>query len=186
MKNLVLDTSVAVQWIVKENHSANIDGLFRAGYSGKSSLHVPALWLWECGNALLSYCKAGWISLADIEDHLSALRYPKPKVDTLPSIATQKAITELALASKLSFYDATDALIGTSSFNYVSPDSAGALEWQGWHSSVPVSRLTYNGHAVATDSLRATVVPEPTTFVLLVAGLAALHTRRRSMPRRDG
>lgn len=107
MKNLVLDTSVAVQWIVKEHPSANIDGLFLAGYSGKSNLHVPALWLWECGNALLSYCKAGWISVADIEDHLSALRYPKPQIDALPSIATQKTIAELALASKLSFYDAT-------------------------------------------------------------------------------
>ena len=107
MKNLVLDTSVAVQWIVKENHSVNIDSLFLAGYSGKSSLHVPALWLWECGNALLSYCKAGWISVADIQDHLSALRYPKPQIDTLPSIATQKAIAELAQLSKLSFYDAT-------------------------------------------------------------------------------
>ena len=107
MKNLVVDTSVAVQWIVKENHNVNIDSLFLAGYSGKSSLHVPALWLWECGNALLSYCKAGWISVADIEDHLSALRYPRPQIDALPSIATQKAITELALASKLSFYDAT-------------------------------------------------------------------------------
>lgn len=106
MKNLVIDTSVAVQWIVKEHHSGNIDSLFLAGYSGKSNLHVPALWLWECGNALLSYCKAGWISVADIEDHLSALRYPKPQIDALPSVATQKAIAELALAGKLSFYDA--------------------------------------------------------------------------------
>ena len=106
MRNLVLDASVALQWIVKENPSAAIDSLFLAGYSGKTTLHVPALWLWECGNALSSYCKAGWISAADLDDHLSALRYPKPQIDTLPSVATQKTIAELALASKLSFYDA--------------------------------------------------------------------------------
>jgi len=85
----------------------------------------------------------------------------------------------------LSFYDAADSLIGTASFNYVSPDSAGALEWQGWHSSVPVSRLTYNGHAVATDSLRATVVPEPATSVLLLVGFAAFCARRRSSASND-
>ena len=107
LKHLVVDTSVAVQWIVRDEKSTSMDKLFLAGYLGKSNLHVPALWLWECGNALLSYCKAGRISAADIEGYLSALRYPKPHIDALPSVATQKTIIELAEQSKLSFYDAT-------------------------------------------------------------------------------
>lgn len=107
LKSLVIDTSIAVQWIVKDEQGASIDKLFLAGYLGKSSLHVPALWLWECGNALLSYCKAGRILATDIEDYLSALRYPKPHIDALPSVATQKTIFEIAQQSKLSFYDAT-------------------------------------------------------------------------------
>ena len=107
MKHVVVDTSVAVQWVVKQEHSEAADSLFLAGYSGKSTLHVPSLWLWECGNALLNYCKAGWLNLPDMEDHLKALRYPKPSLDVLPTASVQKGIAELAFAHRLSFYDAT-------------------------------------------------------------------------------
>jgi hypothetical protein len=79
----------------------------------------------------------------------------------------------------LSFYDAADTLVGTTSFNYTSPDSAGALQWQGWHSLTPISRVTYSGHAVATDDLRATVVPEIEISALFLAGLIPLQSRRR-------
>lgn len=107
MNHVVVDTSVAVQWIVKQEHPQAADSLFLAGYSGKSTLHVPALWLWECGSALLKYCKAGWFSLDDMDDHLAALRYPKPIVDALPTAALQSAIAQLAFIHKVSFYDAT-------------------------------------------------------------------------------
>jgi predicted nucleic acid-binding protein len=107
MKHIVVDASVAVQWIVKQEHTKAIDSLFLAGYSGKSSLHVPALWLWECSNALLTYCKAGWLTPADMDEHLSVLRYPKPNIDGLPTVGLQKNILELAYTKKLSFYDAS-------------------------------------------------------------------------------
>lgn len=107
MKHVVVDTSVAVQWIVKQEYPEVADDLFLAGYSGKSTLHVPALWLWECGSALLNYCKAGWFSLHDMDSHLAALRYPKPHIDMLPTAALQSDIAQLALIHKLSFYDAS-------------------------------------------------------------------------------
>ena len=107
MKHVVVDTSVAVQWIVKQEHPEVADSLFLAGYSGTSALHVPALWLWECGSALLKYCKAGWFSLDSLDEQLAALRYPKPTVDVLPTAAVQSDIARLAFIYKLSFYDAT-------------------------------------------------------------------------------
>ena len=107
MKHVVVDASIAVQWIVKQEHPEVADSLFLAGYSGTSTLHVPALWLWECGSALLKYCKAGWFSLDDMDDQLAALRYPKPNIDLLPTAALQRDIAQLALIHKLSFYDAT-------------------------------------------------------------------------------
>lgn len=107
MNHVVVDTSVAVQWIVKQEHPEGADALFLAGYSGQSALHVPALWLWECGSALLKYCKAGWFSFNDLDDHLAALRYPNPSIDLLPTAALQSDIAKLAFVHKISFYDAT-------------------------------------------------------------------------------
>ena len=107
MNHVVVDTSVAVQWIVKQEQPEAADALFLAGYSGESALHVPALWLWECGSALLKYCRAGWFSLDDLNDQLAALRYPKPSFDLLPTAALQSDIAKLAFIHKISFYDAT-------------------------------------------------------------------------------
>ena len=107
MNHVVVDTSVAVQWIVQQEHPQAADRLFLAGYSGKSTLHVPALWLWECGSVLLKYCKAGWFSPDALDDHLAALRYPKPNIDALPSAALQSKIAQLAFLHKISFYDAS-------------------------------------------------------------------------------
>ena len=75
-------------------------------------------------------------------------------------------------AATFGFYDSQGSLIGTQSFTYTAPNNNGTLEWQGWHSTVPISSVEWTGHWVANDSLRIIVVPEPTTYCLLmIAGI---------------
>jgi predicted nucleic acid-binding protein len=107
MTHIVLDTSVAVQWIVKQQSAELADELFLAGYSGQATLHVPALWLWECSNALQKYSMAGWIEPTDMADHLRTLRYAQPTIDALPDASRQASWIELALQHKLTAYDAS-------------------------------------------------------------------------------
>jgi predicted nucleic acid-binding protein len=107
MDSVVLDTSIALQWIVKQHNVKEADELFLAGYSGQVSLHVPALWLWECSNALQKYGQAGWIELSDMAEHLRTLRYPQPMIDNLPDAQRQAEWIELAMQHKLSAYDAS-------------------------------------------------------------------------------
>lgn len=82
-------------------------------------------------------------------------------------------------AAAFSFYNSQGSLIGSKSFTYTAPNNNGTLEWQGWHSTVPISSVEWTGHWVANDSLRITVVPEPAiTWLFLVAGLV-LSGRRK-------
>ena len=82
-------------------------------------------------------------------------------------------------AAVFSFFDSQGSLIGTEDFAYSSPNNNGTLEWQGWHSSVPVHSISYTGYWVADDSLRLTVVPEPLTSPWLIGGLLVISTMAR-------
>jgi hypothetical protein len=55
-----------------------------------------------------------------------------------------------------SFYDGSGGLIGTDTVTY--SNFRGALEWRGWHSTVPIKRMTYTGFGVAADYLQASPV----------------------------
>jgi predicted nucleic acid-binding protein len=107
MTAVVLDASVALQWIVKQQSVAQADELFLAGYSGQIKLHVPALWFWECSNALQKYAQAGWLDAADLPEHLRMLRYPQPLTDALPDAKRQSQWIELAMQHNLTAYDAS-------------------------------------------------------------------------------
>ena len=92
-------------------------------------------------------------------------------------------------AAIFNFYDSLGSLIGTESFTYVSPNNDGSLQWQGWHSTIPISSVVYSGHWVANDSLRITVVPEPGTNALLlcgavIVGVSVRLTARKLPPKR--
>lgn len=55
-----------------------------------------------------------------------------------------------------SFYDSSGGLIGTETVTY--SNFSGAPEWHGWHSTVPIKRVTYRGRFVAVDYLQAAPV----------------------------
>jgi predicted nucleic acid-binding protein len=107
MTAVVLDASVALQWIVKQQSVAQADELFLAGYSGQIKLHVPALWFWECSHALQKYAQAGWLDAADLPEHLRMLRHPQPLTDALPDAKRQSQWIELAMQHNLTAYDAS-------------------------------------------------------------------------------
>ena len=70
-------------------------------------------------------------------------------------------------AVSFTFYDSQGLSIGTADPIYDLPDYNGTLEWWGWHSSEPIYSITYSGTAVANDSLRYTLAPEPSSCALL-------------------
>jgi hypothetical protein len=69
------------------------------------------------------------------------------------------------------FYDAFGNLIGYSDVVYSPPIQDGTLQWFGWKSSVPISRISYSGSFVVDDSLRIETVPEPSSAGLVFMGL---------------
>ncbi len=83
------------------------------------------------------------------------------------------AVTPL-IPTTFDFYGSGGTLIGTSSFTYSSPNNNGTLEWHGWHSDVPIYSMDYSGGWVVNDSLRLTLVPEPSSLALASSGTAMM------------
>jgi hypothetical protein len=94
------------------------------------------------------------------------------------------------------FFDAANSLIGVESFNYgLSTSPNGVLDWHGWTSSTPFSRVSFSTPrgGILFDGLQANqassgAVPEPTTLALWLvlggAGLVSGIRRRRFAPNR--
>jgi hypothetical protein len=61
---------------------------------------------------------------------------------------------EVRPPTTFSFFNSHGGLVGSETFSYSRPNNNGTLEWQGWHFSEPVSRISYSGDWVANDSLR--------------------------------
>jgi hypothetical protein len=87
-------------------------------------------------------------------------------------------------AAIFNFYDSQGLLIGSENFNYSSPNNDGTLQWQGWHSTVPIASVSYSGHWVANDSLRIALVPEPRVNLILALAVTAVGIRQ--ILRRNG
>jgi hypothetical protein len=92
-------------------------------------------------------------------------------------------------AVTVSFYDASDNLIGSAAFDYSRASSRdGVLEWHGWRSAsgggtsggVGIKKITVSGDYVALDGLQ--VLPEPGLLVSLASGAALAAFARRRTP----
>lgn len=88
---MIVDSSVAVKWLVQEPRSEAADSILRAG----EPLHAPDLLVYEVGNALLKHPKT---SPEDIETLAEiGIRFHPPEPD---------AIFRVARAQRVTFYDA--------------------------------------------------------------------------------
>ena len=86
MTGYVVDASVAVKWLVEEDHSGEAIGLLGGG----SRLVAPALLFAEAANALWAMHRRGEISADDMSDAVDALRaapvsLPTPMLELAPA-----------------------------------------------------------------------------------------------------
>jgi hypothetical protein len=85
------------------------------------------------------------------------------------------------------FYNFTGGVIGTDFIVYSPPNHDGTLQWFGWQSTAPISRIAYAGSWMVNDSLRIETVPEPSTTGLVLTGIVVLlFATRGGRERRSG
>ncbi len=105
---VVIDASVSLAWLLDEPQSGSaLKDLFLSAYRREVSVHVPALWHWECGNVLLGIVKRGALLLPEVPGYLELMHYVNPNVDEVPTALVQHATIELAQVTGLSYYDAS-------------------------------------------------------------------------------
>lgn len=76
----------------------------------------------------------------------------------------------------VSFYDASNNLLGSDSFTHASAP----YQWHGWADSSGIKKVTFAGNvAPVMDSLQIMAVPEPGTVAALGAGVLAVLRRRK-------
>lgn len=78
------------------------------------------------------------------------------------------------------FYDGSNQLIDTELFTYSrSIQQDGILEWHGWASDTPFSRIVYTGDYPTIDGLQATTIPEPAAIFPIALGAIVIRRRHR-------
>ncbi|HLO97633.1 MAG TPA: PEP-CTERM sorting domain-containing protein [Fimbriimonas sp.] len=80
------------------------------------------------------------------------------------------------------FFDATNTLVGSTSFSYDHETNAdGILDWNGWNSDIAFRSVRVSGNYVAIDAMQAgSAVPEPATMSVLALGALAMLRRRKT------
>jgi predicted nucleic acid-binding protein len=102
--NLVIDASVTIAWIAKDEQSAYADGALTA--CGRDRAVVPALWRWEIANTLLVLERKR--RLTDAAAVYRSVTRSLP-IDAVTDTSESRVNEEIALARrhKLSIYDAS-------------------------------------------------------------------------------
>ncbi len=107
LATIVLDCSVAIPWLVKEQSNPAVDALFQDGYRDTVALVVPTLWFSECGNVLNELVKRKRLTLPEAQEGFAVLRYSRVSADLATTVEIQGAILAMAQGHKITFYDAT-------------------------------------------------------------------------------
>jgi predicted nucleic acid-binding protein len=94
---IVVDASVALKWLIAEEHSALAEGL-----RGRQMI-APSLLLIECGNALLRRARSGDIPADSVLGKVGALRVAPVRL--VPAERHLEAAIRLATQLRHSLYD---------------------------------------------------------------------------------
>ncbi len=95
---MVVDASVAVKWVVAEQHSEAASALLQG-----PPLHAPAHWLAEAINALWAKAVRGDLSAADVSSRAAALAQAPVRVAALADLS--ESALALSLALRVTVYD---------------------------------------------------------------------------------
>jgi predicted nucleic acid-binding protein len=104
MPAFVLDSSVALAWVLKGERTPRTEALLNEASEGGAL--VTSLWPIEVANVLLTYERKALITAAD-RAHAIAVYFKLPiEIDTQTAERAWGTSFELALAHKLTIYDA--------------------------------------------------------------------------------
>jgi predicted nucleic acid-binding protein len=106
MRPLVVDASVAGAWLLPDEHSGEGEGVLERLLAAEVELAVPALWIYEMTNLLLSALRRGRIDEAGVgAAHRLLDLLPRQSFDHETALARERT-TRIALRFDLSAYDA--------------------------------------------------------------------------------
>jgi len=102
---LVLDASVAIAFVIGEEHSARAEKLL-SGITAKSSLWIPSLWWHEVADAVVMARRRGRITEAQGARALELLNDFPLQVESPPGAVAAARLAQTAHVHGLSVYDA--------------------------------------------------------------------------------
>ena len=104
----VLDASITATWLLPDEHSAASRALYSRLRGGVLDVHVPDIWLAECGNIIASAVKRQRAAAADASALWGVLDSIRLRVERFELDAAQwRAALALAVEQRLSLYDAS-------------------------------------------------------------------------------
>ncbi|MBS1725711.1 MAG: PEP-CTERM sorting domain-containing protein [Armatimonadetes bacterium] len=81
----------------------------------------------------------------------------------------------------VSFFDASNNLVGQTSFSYDhSTNHDGGLDWNGWSSDIAFRKVEVQGRYMVVDGIQAAAVPEPASLSVMALGIVAMLRRRKT------
>lgn len=103
--DFVVDPSVAIAWVLEEEHSARAEKLFDK-VTEDSSLWIPSLWWYEVANAVVMACRRKRVTEAQGAQAMELLSSLPLQSESPPGPAAAARLVYLANRHGLSVYDA--------------------------------------------------------------------------------
>ena len=104
MPAFVLDSSVALAWVLKGERTAQTEALLTQ--ATEHGAYVPGLWPMEVANVLMTYERKSILSAADREQAIAKFNRLPITTDDETAMRVWNTTFDLALAHKLTIYDA--------------------------------------------------------------------------------
>lgn len=104
----VLDASITATWLLPDEHTSASQALYARLRGGVLDVHVPDIWLAECGNIIANAVKRRRAAAADAGTLWSVLDLIRSRVERFDLDAAHwRAALDLAVRQRLSLYDAS-------------------------------------------------------------------------------